>query len=205
MASFLKSGRLNAGLDFDGYIERMREYAARTADEGMSAEDREHLETAAINLHRTERILRTYQPSDGVRHSAERINSPQAWLLLSEVWCGDSAQCVPQIAKIAALSPQISLRIMLRDENPDIMDAYLTDAKRAIPKLVIFGTDRSELARWGPRPKGAQAVFQEALAEGVPKKVRLERLHLWYGRNRGAELDAEMEGLLRSIVEQGID
>jgi len=184
---------------------RMRAYAARTPDAVMTEEDREHLETAAINLQRSSRIFKTYQPSEEIRNLLSRVESPQIWMLLSEVWCGDSAQSVAQIARIARLSPAISLRILLRDEHPDIMDAYVTDGKRSIPKLVVFTPQGVEVGRWGPRPRGAEEVVRLALAEGVPKKTRLERLHLWYGRNRGAALDTELADLLRGILEKSVD
>jgi hypothetical protein len=202
---FFADGTLDAGLDLAAYESRMNAYAARTPEPGMSEEDLEHLETAGINLQRSGRIFRTYQPAENIRDVLSGIRSPQVWMLLSEVWCGDSAQSVAQIARIAMLSPEVTLRILLRDDHPDIMDAYLTDGKRSIPKLVVFTREGIELGRWGPRPRGAESVVKQALSEGVPKKMRLEQLHLWYGRNRGADLDAELADLLRGILEKGVD
>jgi hypothetical protein len=203
--AFFSDGRLDAGLDYAVYEERMRDYAARSFREDMSVEEREHLENAGINLQRASRIFRTYQPSEAVRSVMGSLERPQVWMLLSEVWCGDSAQCVPLIARIAELSANVSLRILLRDEHFDIMDAYLTCGKRCIPKLVIFGPEGNELGRWGARPRNAQKVVDQAIAEGVTKKVRLERLHLWYGRNRGAELEEELAALLSATLKHGID
>jgi hypothetical protein len=203
--AFLCDGRVDAGLDYATYESRMRDYAALPPRENLPAEEREHLENAAINLQRVSRISRTYQPSETMRDLMGRLERPQIWMLLSEVWCGDSAQCVPLIARIAELSPRISLRILLRDEHPDIMDAYLTDGKRSIPKLIAFAPEGNELGRWGPRPRSAQAVVDQALAEGVPKPARMERLHLWYGRNRGVELEGELAALLSATLKHGID
>jgi hypothetical protein len=199
------SSRIMGGYDFAAYVRMMEEYTSRTATDAMTETERDHLATAGINKQRFSRIMRSYVPAPGVRGIVERIPRGQVWMLLSEPWCGDSAQCVPYIAGIAALSSHVMLRILLRDENPDIMDAYLTEGKRAIPKLVAFSKDYRELWRWGPRPRGAQAIFNAAMAEGVSKQVRLERLHLWYGRNRGAEVEAELSGLVASTLEHGID
>jgi hypothetical protein len=205
MPAFFTDGRLAAALDLAGYDARMKAFASSTPGPSMTAKDLERLETAKINLQRSDRIFRTYQPSEKILDVMSQIHTPQVWMLISEVWCGDSAQSVPQIARIAMLSPAISLRILLRDEHPDIMDAYLTDGKRCIPKLMVFTPQGVELGRWGPRPRSAEEVFAQARAEGLPKNLRLERLHLWYGRNRGAELDAELAGLLRGILEKGVD
>jgi hypothetical protein len=203
--AFLFDGRLDAGLDFAAYESRMREYAALPFRVNMPVEEREHLENAGINLQRVSRISRTYKPSEAMRDLMGRLERPQIWMLLSEVWCGDSAQCVPIIVRIAELSPRVSLRILLRDEHPDIMDAYLTNGKRCIPKLIAFAPEGNELGRWGPRSASAQAVVDQALAEGLPKPARMERLHLWYGRNRGVELEGELAALLSATLKHGID
>jgi hypothetical protein len=197
--------RIMGGLDFTAYAEKMREYAERIVTDTMTEKERDHLANAGINQQRFTRIARTYSPSAGIRHAMGRIRKRQVWMLLSELWCGDSAQSVPYIAGIAALSPHVVLRMMLRDENPDIMDAYLTGGKRCIPKLVVFSAEGEELWRWGARPKAAQAVVDSAFAEGVSRQVRLERLHLWYGRNRGVELEAELSSFVGSALEHGID
>ena len=203
--AFYFDGRLDSGLDYAAYEASMREYAARSPNENMTAEEREHHDNAAINLQRASRISRTYQPSEKIRGIAAQLRQPQMWMLLSEVWCGDSAQCVPLIARIAELSPHISLRILLRDKHLDIMDAYLTGGKRCIPMLVVFTAKGDELGRWGARPRSAQEIVTRAFAEGATKQIRLERLHLWYGRNRGVELEEELAALLSATLEDGID
>jgi hypothetical protein len=78
-----------------------------------------------------------------------------------------------------------------------IMDGYLTGASRSIPILVAFDLEGHELFRWGPRPAEAQAVISTALAEGLENPGRREKLHLFYGRNRGRALDGEMVALLK--------
>ena len=82
-------------------------------------------------------------------------------------------------------------------DNLDIMDQYLTDGKRSIPLLVAFDAAGGELFRWGARPAAAQAVVDEANAEGLEKPAMLERLHAWYGKDRGRSLDAELVTLFR--------
>ena len=112
--------------------------------------------------------------------------------MISEPWCGDSAQCLPCLMITARLNPLVRLRVLLRDEHPAVMDRYLTRGTRSIPILVAFDEEGVEIFRWGPRPAAAQAVVDAAKRDGVEKKDLLERLHLFYGRDRGRALDAEL-------------
>ena len=161
--------------------------------EGMDAE---RAEFAKLNLHRVGRIRRTWKPSDELAALAARLEGPQTWMILTEPWCGDSAQCLPCLELLAASRPGITLRYVLRDDNLEIMDRYLTDDKRSIPILVAFDSRGEELFRWGSRPAEAQAIITAALAEGLEKAARLEKLHLFYGRNRGRALDGELVAVL---------
>jgi len=190
------NGRLPGGMSYAEYEQLLVVYAARRPEDAASEEDREHILTGPLNLQRSSRIRRTYAPSADILRAVERVNAPQTWMVLSEPWCGDSAQCVPYIAGIAGLSGSIDLRIFLRDANPDLMDLCLTGGKRSIPKLMAFDASGEELFRWGPRPREAQELVDRMLGEGVEKRVRLERLHRWYGKNRGRAIEEELLQLL---------
>jgi len=155
------------------------------------------LDYLKLNWQRSHRIEKTYTVSDELRVTIEAITEPQLWMVLTEPWCGDSAQNLGYIIKMAACNPKIDLRILLRDQNLDIMDQYLTNGKRGIPKLVAFAADGKELFRWGPRPAAAQAIFDEGKAAGQEKEEIMKAMHLWYGRNRGKALEQEFLALLK--------
>lgn len=111
-------------------------------------------------------------------------------MVITESWCGDSAQNLPVISKIARLNSNIALRIILRDSNLDIMDNYLTNGvSRSIPILVAFDMDGNEIFRWGPRPKPAMQLVKKFRERGIVKEEYYKKLHLWCGRNKGRELD----------------
>jgi hypothetical protein len=168
---------------------------------GLEGLEAEQAAFAKLNLHRVGRIRRTWQPSAGLAALAARIETPQLWLILTEPWCGDSAQCIPCLEILAGTNPAVTVRLLQRDTNLDVMDRYLTDGKRGIPLLVALAEDGSELFRWGPRPAAAQAVFDAAAAEGLDKPAKLEKLHLFYGRDRGRALDAEMTAVLTAYLD----
>lgn len=193
---FFTQRRPHAGLTYSAYLERLAE-AAREADSVTG--DVVAIERAAatkLNLKRSERIAKIYGVSAPLAEALAAIDAPQLWMVLTEPWCGDSAQCLPYIAKMAALSPKIDLRILLRDQNLAIMDRYLTNGGRAIPKLVAYSADGEELFQWGPRPAEAAEIHHAGKAAGIEKTQLLEKLHLWYGRDRGKTIDAEFVKIL---------
>jgi hypothetical protein len=194
MNDFLR--RAEQGLDFSGYMRLVEREMQTPLSDAVDELRRSRLRSAPLNHQRMTRILRTCDVPEDLRRSLASLRAPQLWMVLSEPWCGDSAQSLPVLAKIAECTPRITLRILLRDENPDIMAKYLTEGTRGIPKLVAFDEKGSELFRWGPRPRGAQAEFLRAKAEGLLKSEALERVHLWYGRDRGKAIQEEVAALL---------
>lgn len=129
-----------------------------------------------------------------------KITSPQIWMLITEDWCGDSAQNIPYIFKLAECNNNISLRLIPRDENPDIMDMYLTDGKsRSIPKLVAFDENGNELFQWGPRPEEAIKLVKDLKEQGFSKEEFEKKLHLWYAKNKGKNLEEEFIEILKAL------
>ncbi len=187
------------GLTYQQYYELTKSEIEVSISELSDEDQRKRFEDKKLNLHRMTRIEKHYVVSDKLKQLIKKINSPQTWMIISETWCGDSAQNIPYISKIAELNPKIELRIILRDKNPDIMDLYLTNGTRSIPILVGFDETGNELFRWGPRPKEAQKLFADLKAQGFEKSYILEKLHLWYGRNRGKNLELELMEMLSAI------
>lgn len=192
---FFNDPRVQDGLDQEQYLAVMTQQADADPT-GLDEEAAHRLEFTKLNLHRTGRIDRTYKMSGELASLIAGINEPQLWVVLTEPWCGDSAQCLPQIAIMARANPLITLRLVLRDENLDIMDELLTDGKRAIPRLIALDQAGEVIFQWGPRPAAAQVVFDQAKAEGLEKPDLLERLHLFYGRDRSKALEQEFIALL---------
>jgi len=189
-----------SGLTPSAYLE-VAEQRAAIDPAGLEGTEAERAEFAKLNLHRVGRIRRTWRPSEELASLVARIDSPQLWMALTEPWCGDSAQSLPCLEILAESNPHLSIRFLLRDDNLETMDKYLTDGKRGIPLLVAFDTEGRELFRWGPRPAEAQDVFDSAVAEGLEKPARLEKIHLFYGRNRGRALDGELVSVLSRYLE----
>jgi len=152
--TFFAQRRPHQGFTYDAYLEIMAERASASTV-GLDEEAAERVGYTKLNLHRSQRIARTYTVPDDLVALLDRLAAPQLWMVLTEPWCGDSAQCLPYIAAVARCNPAVDLRLLPRDDNLDIMDLYLTDGKRSIPRLIVFDGDGNELAGWGPRPTAA--------------------------------------------------
>lgn len=194
MQTFFLERRPHKGLTYSDYMEQMRREAERCKEHGAGPDD-----YVVLNYRRSLRIQKTYEVPGPLRMALGRIKEAQLWMVLTEPWCGDSAQCLPYIAAFAACNPRIDLRILLRDQNPDIMDLYLTQGKRGIPKLVAFSEDGRELFQWGPRPKEAAQLFLEERAAGRSKEEIFPNLHLWYARDHGRAIEREFAELLTRV------
>jgi hypothetical protein len=190
------------GLDEEGWRRLLKERAGADPS-GLDPEQAERVAFTRLNLHRTLRIERTWQPTPALATGLMRLSVPQTWLVVSEPWCGDSAQCLPCLVVAARLSPLVRLRMLTRDDHPEVMDRFLTRGTRSVPILAGLDDAGRELFRWGPRPAAAQAVVDAAKAAGLDKAALQEQLHLFYGRDRGRALDAELVSVLATAFGDG--
>lgn len=189
------------GVGYHTFVENMRKRLEETDPGALTGADKTRFSFLPMNLQRTRRIYKTYNVPEKIRDILEKINRPQIWMVITEDWCGDSAQSLPIIARYSECNPNITLKIIPRDGNPEIMDRYLTRGKRSIPKLVAFDEKGNELFRWGPRPAEAQALFERLEKEGSERAQILKELHLWYGQNRGKAIEEEFFNLLSGTLQ----
>jgi hypothetical protein len=194
---FFKEKRPHNGMTYEEFKKKSIDEIENIEPEKLEAADKIYFEYRKINLQRSNRLEKQFKPSPELIDAVQGINDPQLWMVITETWCGDSAQNLPIIAKAAKLNNKINLRILLRDSNTDIIDHYLTNGKgRSIPILVAFDLDGNELFKWGPRPETAKALVTNLKNNGYSKEEFNKQLHLWYGRNRGKELDSELVKLI---------
>jgi hypothetical protein len=154
----------------------------------------------ALNLKRIARLEQFFEPDTELLNQIQALTHPQIWWVFTELWCGDCAQNLPMIDKMAKANPEmIDLRIILRDDYPGIMDHYLTNGGRSIPKLIATDPEGHELFQWGPRPRPAQNLLQEWKTNpaGRTDEDFHRELHTWYAQDKGITLQAEFRALLR--------
>jgi len=150
-----------------------------------------------LNRQRMHRLAKTVQVDERTRAAAKRVTRPMIWLVLTEGWCGDAAQNVPVIEKIAAESDKIKTLYILRDENLDLMDRFLTNGKRSIPKLIALDAETLEVhGSWGARPAEAQKIFDDMRSKGVGSAAAHEELQRWYNNDKSESILREFDGML---------
>jgi|SRR5580765_7415010 len=158
-----------------------------------------------LNRQRMNRLAKTVEISDRTKAAAKQVMRPMIWLILTEGWCGDAAQNVPVIEIIAAESDKIETRYILRDENPDLMDRFLTNGARSIPKLIALDTETLKvLGSWGARPAPAQKMFADMRAKGVCNDAIHEEIQRWYNSDKSESIQREFEALLDVWGEESV-
>jgi len=150
-----------------------------------------------LNRQRMHRLEKTVVLNESLREKVQNNKRKMIWLILTEGWCGDAAQNIPSIEKIAAASAgSVVTRYVLRDENLELMDAYLTHNARSIPKLIALDAETlEELGTWGPRPLAAMDLFLESRARGQEKPLIMENLQRWYIADKNQAIQTEFEKL----------
>lgn len=159
-----------------------------------------------LNHQRMEKWNKILQLSPPVQDALANISRPMRWYVIGDLNCGDCAQSLPVLARMAAAAGEdIDMRILLKEDHPELMDMHLTDGSRAVPKLIALDRETShELFRWGARPASALQIYHHyrenkstMLWEDFEKE-----LHLWYARDRGQEVQQEIAALLSNVSAQ---
>ncbi len=184
---------------FESYKNLVHELVANGKTSGPD-QRQDLIHFTELNAKRMKRIEKTTVLTDDLKKEISSIQEPMTWVLLSEAWCGDAAQIVPVLGKIASESDQIDLKIVLRDEHLDIMNHYLTNGGRSIPKLICLDQQEQEIFVWGPRPATIQQVVNATKAEGITDHaVLVERIQYAYNQNQTRSIQEEIKDLLASL------
>jgi len=150
-----------------------------------------------LNDKRMKRLDKTINILDVTKQFLKTIKSPQTWLVLTEGWCGDAAQNLPVIHKMAEVNSNINLQLVLRDENLELMDLFLTNGGRSIPKLIALDKDLNILFTWGPRPQTAtNMVLDYKTKHGSLDAQFKQDLQVWYNKDKGQNVIKDLIELI---------
>ena len=157
---------------------------------------------SSLNEVRMNRLDKTMKVPVEISQKLELLDKEYIWLVLAEGWCGDAAQLLPIFHKMATVPHKIELRIVFRDENDALMNEFLTNGARAIPKLLVLEKETLDLvASWGPRPKGASDLIKNYKAQfGLVDETAKTELQLWYLHDKGFSTQEELITLMLSLV-----
>lgn len=190
-------------INFSAYLKKSMDYPTyRALFEKVVEEKRttgpvqneEYAHYTKLNWHRHTRLEKTIALETSLIEAMQHIRQPFTWLTLTETWCGDAAQNIPYFEKLAGLNTHITTRYLLRDENTELMDRFLTNGGRSIPKVIVLDENLENIATWGPRPVKCQQ-FIESLQNKNPsisKEEWIEEVQRWYIADKGQSVQDEL-------------
>lgn len=185
---------IEKGLTFDEYYDQMDAFVNEGKASGESQTD-DLIEYTRVNQRRMKKWRKIYKTSSDWLEAVKKLDRKEDWILLTESWCGDAAQNISQINNMAEVSDKIDLKILYRDENLELMDQFLTNGGRSIPKLIRLDAETKEvIGSWGPRVKTAQNIVIEGKKKGTNYG---EELHAWYAKNKSVDLEIEFIELIK--------
>ncbi|WP_069130138.1 thioredoxin family protein [Rhodohalobacter halophilus] len=183
--------------DYRELIDRLMASGKTTGENHSEA----MLHYTKMNTFRMRRLDKTTELMPELQTTLEQIKRPMVWLVLTEAWCGDAAQIIPVLQKMADQNEMIELKLILRDQHLDIMDEFLTNGKsRSIPKLIVLDANTLDvLGDWGPRPFEAQEMYEDwRLNDGEDYREISETLHKWYADDKTESTQKELLPLLET-------
>lgn len=157
----------------------------------------DYLNYTKLNESRQRRWDKKGELSNETIQLISSIDKAQHWIIISEPWCGDASHCVPFLVKMAEINPKITYEIQLRDSEPFLIDDYLTNGGKAIPKLIARDSEGNDLFVWGPRPQRAQKLFVGLKEKNVSFEELKVALQEWYNENKGQDIQIEICDLLK--------
>jgi len=155
------------------------------------------LNFSKLNDKRMDRLDKTLKISEETKATLNHLSDNFTLLVLAEGWCGDAAQILPVINKIAEASPKISLKMVCRDENEALMNQFLTNGGKAIPKVIIVNNKNEVLNSWGPRPSIATNMVNDYKAAHGSLDAEFKKdLQIWYNKDKGNNTQKDLLELL---------
>lgn len=152
----------------------------------------DYLDYTKLNWSRMNRWFKTGKLSGELVETIKKIKSPQHWIIITEPWCGDAAHNIPFLEMMADHNPLISISYELRDTEPFLIDQYLTNGTKSIPKLIIRDEQGKDMGTWGPRPRDCQKMYVNLINEKADfEKVKVE-IQNWYNTNKGIDIQNEL-------------
>ncbi len=196
---------LDRSISYQEYAEKMMQLAAYGGTTGDQKEDL--INYTKLNAQRTKRITKTVQLLEETIDLIRDVEIPQTWLVISESWCGDAANGLPIMAKMANQNKLIDLKVALRDEDTELIDTFLTRGGRSIPKLIALDDQLNVLFTWGPRPAEAQMLYDDWRndPDHVPYSEFQITMQQWYNKNKGLAIQAEISALVQEVTRLSVE
>ena len=186
------------GLTYKEYRNKIKTLLQQGLSTGAEQSE-DLLNYSLLNDKRMDRLDKTLKISEETYNSINNLSKKFTFLVIAEGWCGDAAQILPVLNKVAEVSANIDLKIVLRDENDELMNQFLTNGSKSIPKTIIIDEDKNVVNSWGPRPEIATKMVQDYKAKnGVIDAEFKKDLQIWYNKDKGNSTQEDLIKLLQA-------
>ncbi len=192
------------GISYLDYRKQVSDLLAKGMSTG-NEQTEDLLHYSKLNETRMNRLDKTIQVDDATMKKLSSLQQEYIWLVLTEGWCGDAAQILPILNKMAASTTKIDLKLVFRDENEALMNLFLTNGSKSIPKVIIIEKESMMVkSSWGPRPEGATNLIKSYKAQyGVVDETAKTELQMWYLHDKGLSTMDELSSLMSHLEELG--
>lgn len=186
------------GMSYEAYRELVNQLVEQDKTTGEEQSDMK-IRFTKLNAQRMKRLDKQVKLSPELIDTISQIERPMKWIVLTEAWCGDAAQTIPVLQVMVNQSDLLDMYLVLRDEHPELMNQFLTDGTKSIPKLIaVDARTETFIGSWGPRPLPAQQMVMDYKKhKSVPYEEFSKELQLWYTKDKAIHTQEEMAKLIR--------
>lgn len=160
----------------------------------------DYLNYTKLNWSRQQRWLKVGVLNPDLTNAVEKISKPQLWTVITEAWCGDASHTIPFLHRLSELNPLIKVDYQLRDSPPFLIESYLTNGTRSIPKIIIADESNQDLATWGPRPAECQRLYLQMVKDHIEMSEKKIALQKWYNEDKGESFQLEFLDIINKLL-----
>lgn len=177
------------GINYEQYLQLAQEHIDNPNT------DPEYLEYFKLGLMRMNRMMKSFNATDEQNALLEQKQFKGKILIITEPWCGDASNAVPVVQKFFNNN---EMRITLRDQEPSLIDHFLTNGGKSIPIVIFLNENFEVINSWGPRPAYGLELFKKFKAnpETYDKGKFHNELQVYYAKNKGQDTINEILDLL---------
>ena len=198
MNNTLIINNLKKGISYKAYRKLIKELIKEKKSTGTE-QTIDLFNFSVLNDKRMDRLDKTLKITKETQASVDSLKNNFTFLVIAEGWCCDAAQIVPILNKIAEASPKIDLKIVLRDENEELMNQFLTNGSKSVPKIIIVNHENEVINSWGPRPSIATKMVLDYKAENGSIDAEFKKnLQIWYNKDKGNSTQEDLLKLLKA-------
>lgn len=197
MNNCLIKNSLKRGVSYSTYRTMIKGLLVEGKSTGKEQSE-DLLNYSKLNDARMDRLDRTIKISETTQQALNNLTENYSLLVLAEGWCGDAAQILPVLQKINEASPKLDLRVVCRDENDELMNAFLTNGSKSIPKVIVVNKKNEVVNTWGPRPSIATKMVEDYKAKNGTLDADFKKdLQLWYNKDKGLNIQSDIVAHLK--------